>query len=243
VSTLWVHELADRFWDAAGGVPAQFPYDLDYLAGCALPLAIHALPGLSVTRVDAWLAERNLELLLAIRDRPLRACIILQDGDALLFVDADDPDDERRFSLAHEIAHYLVEFSEPRAVARARLGTDLAAVLNGQRLPTGDERFGALLAGVALAPCLHLMERTAEGHLPGQRVSDAEQAADALAFELLAPVDIVRSHLGPTPARADVIALLRDEFRLPSGPATSYARSLAPEPPPGSLFRRLFSVP
>src|SRR5688572_14888218 len=108
-------------------------------------------------------------------DRALRACVLVHDGSGLLFVDSEDPEDEQRFSLAHEIAHYLVECAIPRERARERLGPAVLPVLDGRRAPSREERIGALLAGVQLGVRLHLMERTPDGHPPGRDVSAAER--------------------------------------------------------------------
>jgi len=242
MSALWVHEVAERFWGDAGGAPSGFPRDLMDALSWALPVAPFELPGLSVDRANAWLAEHQFGLRLEIADRPLRACILVHEGNGVLFVDASDPEDERRFSVAHEIAHYLVEYHVPRRRAHARLGESILPVLDGRRAASWDERFGAVLGGVSLVPRLHLMERTPDGHLPGLEVSAAERQADELAFELLAPFDAVRACL-PDPAdRRDVEAVLRQTFGLPAFPSHLYASRLVPEPPAGSLFRRLFSV-
>ena len=242
MTALWVHETAGRFWSDAGGAPRRFPRDLGPAIDWALPIAVVELPGLRVAAVDDWLAARDMEVRLRIPDRPLRACVLVHEGNGLLFVDGDDAADERRFSLAHEVAHYLVEYAIPRERARERLGLGVLAVLDGRRAPSREERIGAVLAGVRLGVSLHLMERTPDGHPAGREVSAAERRADELAFELLAPVDAVRARL-PAGARRGVVgAMLRDAFGLPPAPADLYARELAPDPPVGSLFRRLFSA-
>lgn len=242
MSALWVHEVAERFWADAGGAPSGFPRDLLNALSWALPVAPFELPGLSVDRANAWLAEHRFGLRLEIPDRPLRACILVHEGSGVLFVDASDADDERRFSVAHEIAHYLIEYDDPRRQARARLGGSILPVLDGRRAASWDERIGALLGGVTLTARLHLMERTPDGYLPGQDVSKAEREADELAFELLAPFDAVRAHLPDSAERSDVEAILHQTFGLPPASARLYASRLVPEPPVGSLFRRLFSV-
>ena len=243
MSALWVHEIADRFWADAGGPPPGFPRDLLAVVCWALPVAPIELRDLSIARVNAWLTEHDSELRLTIPDRRLRACVLVHEGNGVLFVDGADAVDERRFSVAHEIAHYLVEYAMPRQRARARLGETVLPVLEGRRTPSWDERIGAVLSGVPLGACLHLMERTPDGHLPGHDVSRAERRADELGFELLAPFDAVRACLADQHGRADVEQVLRDRFGLPAAPARAYACRLAPEPPAGSLFRRLFSAP
>jgi len=242
MTALWVHETAARFWAGVGDDPPPFPRDLWEAAFWALTVVPIGLAELSIARVNDWLAERRSPERLAIPDRPLRACMLVTEGNGILFVDAADPDDERRFSLAHEIAHYLAEYAVPRDRARARLGDGILPVLHGRRAASREERIDALLGGVSLGTCLHLMERTPDGHRPGQTVSEAERRADELAFELLAPFEAVRQACPEGASVAEVESALRTTFGLPATPAREYASRLAPEPPAGSLFRALFSV-
>lgn len=243
MTALWVHEVADAFWSDAGGAPAAFPRQLDDAIGEALPVAHYELPHLSVAGIDGWLADHGVPDRLAMPNRPLRACMVVTQGVGVLFLDANDDPEERRFSLAHEVAHFLVEYAAPRDEAQARLGGGIVDVLEGRRLPSLDERVGALLSGVSLSLRLHLMERTPDGHLPGRDVSAAERRADDLALELLAPSDDVRATVPPWATRPEVEAALHGRYGLPRDVAASYARRLSPEPPGGSLFQRLLSAP
>ena len=242
MTALWAHEAAERFWADAGGAPEGLPRDLRDAITWALPIAVIELPGLRIRAVDAWLTAHAIEGGLSLPDRALRACVLVHEGNGLLFVDGEDGEDERRFSLAHEVAHYLVEYAHPRERARDRLGLGVVAALDGRRAPTREERIGALLAGVRLDVRLHLMERTPDGHPVGRDVSTAERLADELALELLAPSDAVRARLTAGVTRSGVAGVLCATFGLPPVPARAYAGQLAPEPSGGSLFRRLFSA-
>jgi hypothetical protein len=242
VTALWIHETADHFWADVGESALAYPRDLLTVMHWALTVRPVETRDLSIARINSWLAARHSDLRLNIPDRPLRACILVEEGAGVLFVDATDADDERRFSVAHEIAHYLIEYAAPCQRAQARLGEDILPVIDGRRIASLDERIGALLGGVALVAQVHLMERTPDGHLPGHKVSAAEQRADALAFELLAPFDAMRASLPRGAGRIDAEETLREAFGLPAAPARTYARRLVPEPPAASLFRRLFSV-
>lgn len=241
MTPLWVHEAAERFWFDAGGAPRELPRDLRRAVAWALPIAVVELPDLRIAAVDAWLAMRDMGARLSIPDRALRACVLVHEGNGLLFVDREDAEDERRFSLAHEASHYLVEYAFPRERTRARLGPEVQQVLDGRRAPSREERIGAVLAGVTLGVRLHLMERTPDGHLPGHDVSAAERRADELALELLAPIDAVRARLTAEASRAEVEAVLRGTFGLPPAPARAYGDRLVPAPPHRTVFRRLFS--
>ena len=219
MTALCVHEIADRFWADVGEEPMSFPRELADVACWAIPVEVFELPNLSVGAINRRLAERQVEHRLAISDRPLRACVLAHEGNGLLFVDGSDPDDERRFSVAHEIAHYLIEYAAPRRLARARLGDGILTVLDGRRAASWEERLGAVLGGVSLAVRVHLMERTPDHQVPGRDVAQAEQCADEPGFELLAPYDAVRAALPPGAPMHHVETVLRQQFGLPVAPA------------------------
>jgi hypothetical protein len=233
VTSLRVIELARRFWTLAGGEPT-FPRDLRAALTWALPVTVVELGGLRLSLVVAWLAAHGLRGPLAGPDRPLRAAVVARAEQGLIFLDGDDPVDERQFSLAHEVAHYLVECWELREQVALRVGQPALEVLDGQRSPSQAERVDAVLAGLELNPALHLMERTPTGHLPDQRLSAAERLADELAFELLAPLETVEPLAGE--ATGPLPALLQARFGLPATLATIYAARLAPAPAPGAEF-------
>jgi hypothetical protein len=244
---LWVGEAAAAFWERAGG-EEPFPRNLRGPIAYALPLGVVLLPRLRVAGVDDWLAAQGLPCAVSVRDRPLRACLVARHGQGFVFVDGTDPDDEQRFSLAHELAHFLRDYAHPRDRAVARLGPDILAVLDGLRLPTHAERIDAVLASVPLGVHVHLMDRTPDGHPPGVREDAAERQADLLALELLAPRAAVEAALAPPgPHAADrraIVACLTATFGLPAAIATAYAGTLAPAAPaPSPFLRRLGLAP
>ena len=240
MTPLWAVQAAERFWAAAGGPPPNWPRDLRRAVALALPLAVIDLPRLRVTTMAAWLAQRGIALPITERDRSVRACLLVRAGAGLIFLEGADPEDERRFSLAHEVAHFLVEYVLPRARATDRLGPEILSVLDGRRALSPAERVDALLAGVPLEIRIHLMDRTPDGRLPELAVSAAERRADALALEMLAPIAEVRSRLTPGLAPPERETILRDTFGLPAAVARAYARQVWPAQRPTSpLIRSL----
>lgn len=231
---VWCADLAAGFWAAAGD-PPPFPRDLRGAIALGLPLAVVDLPGLTVTGVRNWLGRRVIALPLAEPDRPLRACLVASGGHGFAFLDAADPPAERRFSLAHELAHFLRDYRHPRQTAARRLGPAVLDVLDGRRPPTPDERVRAVLRHVWAGPFTHLLARDDGGRPLAPAEQEAEDAADRLAFELLAPAAAV----GDVAARGELVARLVDAFGLPPGPAARCAALLvpAPDPPPGWLAR------
>jgi hypothetical protein len=225
----WVAELAAAFWEQAGE-EEPFPRTLREPIIGAFPLAVLARPSLSVECVRKYLCRRHIAFPLEGMDRPLRACLVARDGGGAIFLDSGDEAAEQRFSLAHELAHFLRHYWQPRRQAQARLGGAILEVFDGRRPARQDERLDALLAGVPLGFHTHLMERDT-GSRPKGVLSVAEEEADRLAYELLAPAKTVAARLGGLPAderRARAAADLRDFFGLPAKQASDYSAILVP---------------
>jgi hypothetical protein len=225
-----IARAAERFWSRAGGRPTP-PADMERAVLWALPLDVQPITGLTVAHIAAWLSARGLPHPSLGPARRLRGCLLARRGQGVVFVAADDPPAEQRFTLAHEAAHFLLDYQEPRERALARLGEAIRPVLDGERPPTHQERLHALLADVPLGLHTHLMERGPDG-APCLEAASAECDADRLALELLAPereaLALVRATQGePYTARAARTAdALAVRFGLPAAVAEAYARRL-----------------
>ena len=227
---VWCADLAAAFWAELGDTP-PFPRDLREPASWFRVVVVE-LPRLSVTGVCHWLARRGVQIELGEPDRPLRGCLYADRGEAFAFLDAADDAAERRFTLAHELGHFLRDYWGPRRVAAARLGPAAVDVLDGLREPTFEERLSAVLRDVSVGPFAHLMRRDEGGRplTPAERRS--EEAADRLAFELLAPA----ARLDGCDDRGELAAALVDEYGLPPEPAARYAKLLRPDAPAAEPF-------
>jgi hypothetical protein len=149
---------AKQFWDQVGYVE-PFPRSLERAVLWALPLGIVKLPRLGLSAMRSWLCRRGIDVYPGAPDRPLHGCLIARGGQGFVFLDGCDADDERRFSLAHEVAHFLRDYLGPRQRALDALGDGIADVLDGQREPTVDERLAGVLRGARLGMFTHLLER------------------------------------------------------------------------------------
>jgi hypothetical protein len=186
-----------------------------------------SLPGLTVGRVLDWLADAGVTPPdLTGPGRALRGLLFARDGEGFLFVAADDDPAERRFTLAHELAHLLRDYLQPRQRACAALGQAVLDVLDGRRPPTLTERIHGILRDVPCGPFTHLMARDGARRAPA--AAAAERDADRLACELLAPAAEVRARVGTPGSAHDAVVVLANEFGLPPVVAAGYAGELFP---------------
>ncbi|MBI1884770.1 MAG: ImmA/IrrE family metallo-endopeptidase [Chloroflexi bacterium] len=226
----WLERIVEEFWKRAGG-PEPFPRNLERPILWALPLALLKLPRLWVSDVEVWLQRRGIAFRLDCGDRPLRGCLVAYGGRGCVLLDGSDPEDERRFSLAHEAAHFLLDYLQPRERAVARLGAAILEVFDGLRGPTVDERVDAVLGRASIGVHTHLMERQPDGVLGCGRIVGAESRADRLALELLAPAGEVQCRVArfrrPSSFQRGVdlaVEILTGDFGLPAAAAEPYAK-------------------
>jgi Zn-dependent peptidase ImmA (M78 family) len=240
---VWVHGLAATFWRLAGGDDRRFPRDMRAAVARAFPLSPVHLPALQVSGVVVWLQAQGVRCTLDAVDRPLHACLVAHAGSGIVFLDTQDGPAEQRFSLAHELAHFLHDYWEPRRHAMEQFGEEVLEVFDGTRPPRPEERVQALLAQVPIGFRITMLDREPDGITASHEVDEVELNADQLALQLLAPEAVVLDALEPVPRgerRAAAQVLLIDRFGLPTQIAQRYAAILAPsEPEPSSFLRHL----
>lgn len=232
---VWVTDLAGRFWADAGD-PQSFPRNLEDAAASAGGVTTVRRGRLSVSTVVDYCLARRLPVALVGPDRPLRAALYCWAGVGTVFLDPTDPPDEQRFSFAHELAHFLRDYLDPRRRVAKALGSAAVRVLDGLRPPTPDERLHAVLRNRPLTPHGHFMSRDPAGRPERDDDRRAEADADRLAFELLAPAELFQTETD----RERVECRLLAGFGLPASVAGEYARLLLPTPDPvGGFIARL----
>jgi hypothetical protein len=219
--------LADLFW-ALCGEKESFPRNLERYIALALPLTIVKLAKLRIAGVESWLINRGVPVRFGCADRSLRGCLVAHRGEGVLFVDGSDPDDERRITVAHELAHFLADYWHPRTTALKKLGPGVLDVLDGVRSATALERVQSVFGDATLQVNLNFMERHEGAGDIG--LCGSETRADRIALALLAPSNYVMARMPREYRHRDiapeVTRLLTNDFGLPVWLAHQYATTL-----------------
>jgi hypothetical protein len=212
--------LARGFW-ADTGWHDRFPRQIEQAAPLKLPLVIVKQAQTNAQAARHWLHQRGIVIRLPNDQRDLYGCLVAQRGHGFIFVsDAESPE-EQRLTIAHEIAHFFIDYLLPRQQVLHTLGAHLAEVLDGRRRPTPAERAAAILSHVRLGAHIHLLPRPGIDADDDRTVVLAEDRADRLALELVAPQACVRDVLKGLLGRQmvtpeDIRAVLATHFGLPA---------------------------
>lgn len=221
-----VDEAARLFWFESRYRSDVFPRPIEQAVCLALPVTVVRLEAVNGDLVGRWLSLYGIPARVP-ESRQLMGCLVAYRGKGVIFVHGGDSAVEQRLTIAHEAAHFLLDYLLPRRQVVAAMGPGAEAVLDGDRLATIQERTTAILAHVRLGSHVHLLPR------PGQEeglgvVGQAESRADELATELLAPVDqrevYLRRAVGMS---AEGCAALAEEMGEAFGvPAYVFARGI-----------------
>ena len=177
-----------------------------------LPLAVVTVPLLTSGRIEDWLTSRRLAVDIVRDDGRLRAALVAYGGVAVAFIDGTDEAIERRFSLAHEVGHFVAEYLAERSRIDRIGGTHMLQVHDGVRRATSGERLRFAVAGRPLP--VRFWRCTGQ-------VGHSEQLADRVAVELLAPAEALFASAGEPPAREYWMTLrlrsqeIADRFGVP----------------------------
>jgi hypothetical protein len=223
---VWAYDLASGFWRTVG-VEEGFPRTLEAPLETGYDVTVKRLPGLTLASIRDWLAPLGI-VVGETPDRRLCGCLAAARGSAFIFVDGDDVADEQRYTLAHELAHFIRDVWQPRQRVERMLGKVGTEVCDGDRAATQDERIAATLEGLGLSVQVHLLPRDAAGRPSTAAIADHEECADVLAFELLAPV----AHLAQAGALgwsdSELLHRLVSVYGLPPRDAARYVDRLRP---------------
>lgn len=228
-----ITKLADDFWKAGGG-RTSLPYDIVGAVSVALPIDIVSLSNLSVRNIENWLAQRKIPINIGLEDRFLHGFILVSRGNGFIFVNGTDSEEERRYTVAHEVSHFLLDYRLPREDAVKKLGLGILEVIDGRREATILERIDGALYAVLTKLYTHLLEKVGDGSYQSWDVQQAENDADTLAIELLAPRSEIIKNFYPTKVRLSFNSVkdqcfrdLRYKYLIPKSVAETYSTRIA----------------
>ncbi len=220
---------ADWFWQRVGARP-DFPVAIGYAAMCALEVHVEEVDNLTTITAASNLEGIRIHTPGSIDERRIHGCLAVNRHGATILVEKSDDEAQKRFTIAHECAHFILAVRAHQEHAACRLGYDVSDVLHGRQEATPTARIDAHLSNVHLKPLAHVMDRTATGRYSCARVHQAECLADDLAAEILAPRAELRAaiaSLGRLSFAASLSAAQRiaaRQFGLPQAMATWHAQ-------------------
>lgn len=200
-------DLADRaagFW-AGTDLADAYPRAIEQAIALKLPVTVVKLPVVTVRAVGRWLQHRCRTPAFPTYPHDLMGCLYAHGGHGFIFLCGADEPEEQRFTLAHDAAHFLVDYWWGRLRVIRELGPSVTDVLDGKRVASPEERASAILGRVRLGAHWHLLPRSGRGPEDDPRIAPAEDRADDLGLELVAPRNRVLHLLKdlPTKTRAD----------------------------------------
>jgi IrrE N-terminal-like domain len=211
--------LAHEFW-VGTGLQDTFPRNIERAIAMKLPLALVKLPRLNTKVIGQWLEQRHIITPLPLDQRDLLGSLVAYRGYGIIFVCGSDAPEEQRLTVAHELAHFLVDYLHPRQQVIQALGEHIAEVLDGLRKATPSEHAAAILSHLRLGAHAHLLPRPGKDEDAQWVVAVAEDRADRLARELVAPQERMHALLQDLSTRTTVesehaCAALAAYFGLP----------------------------
>ncbi|ADO69632.1 ImmA/IrrE family metallo-endopeptidase [Stigmatella aurantiaca] len=222
MSSAWLVEAMD-----ASGLPPplSFPRDLAAEVAVSLPVSVVFLERLSPERIRQWLSRRGIHTEASTPERFMHGCPAVQNGHGFIFLEAADGEDQQRFSLAHEVAHFILDYLLPRNRALEVFDERISSVIDGNRPIEAGEFLVSFLERIPLGNRVKLMDRDHATTISIGKIEEAEKRADRLAFEILAPAAAVLPALKGT-SQEEAIKQLTSDFGLPKEKAQEYAEIL-----------------
>lgn len=225
-----VAKIARTFWEGAGEM-GEWPRDLSTaIILSSYPLSIEEIPRLNTKVVEEWFAQQETVFKFPCERTDLHGCLAVRRGRGFIFVDESDTAKEKRFTLAHELSHFILDYHLPRQQALQRFGEKILEVFDGDRPPTIAEQVEGILHSVEIQPDYRLLQSGGEGIYASSKSWNAEERADRLAYELIAPADSVYPQVEEDSfyaALESIRNVLAEKYKLPPLVIEPYAHNLA----------------
>ncbi|WNG55037.1 ImmA/IrrE family metallo-endopeptidase [Archangium gephyra] len=227
MSETWLQEAVD-----ACRLPSSPSLsELSEKISMVLPIRLVAMPGLTCAMARDWLdSKQRAHGGLPRKDRRLHGCMVAHAGKGILFYDEQDKELQQRFTLVHEVAHFVLDHHLSRVRAFRNLGEEIRPALDGTTTRAPHESLFLTLQRIPFGVQVRFIDRNASGDPCTGKAMESELRADRLTYELLAPardaLPLVRD-LGRQEAECEMAS----RFGLPMREARAYVRLLLAREP------------
>lgn len=236
IASTEIQQLGLTFWKESL-LPINFPINITLLEQAILltqPISIVKLDRLSLLKITKYLRERGVSINYTLDDKELFGFVLSYNGHAYIFLNGTESSQEQCFTLAHELSHYLIDYKLPREVIIKKYGESIIEALNNKRDFTTKERLLAIINGYTLKQFTYLLDAPAVSAFDRLNVWKAENKADELAMELLAPYKIILQDINRDSIPKKYFSLeqylpqlLQSKYGLTVHIANLYGKSLA----------------
>lgn len=232
----YIEQVAADFWNKSYVNYKPSP-DLQRAISNLLNVDVITLGKLSIQKILDWFQQHQIPFKIESDERLLHGFLIAQSGVAFIFINGTDCPEERSFTLAHEIAHFIIETYIPTQQAIKKFGPSILPVLNGERSATISEQLTGVLSNISLKPYIDILDTKDLSGFDRLNIWSSEKLADQLAIELLAPRKLLLaeyryncySQISYCEALENLHVILVKKYALPNIIAKEYAKEILRE--------------
>lgn len=228
-----MERIAREFW-ATTKSEFRFNYDIINVVESALNVQLIRMPQLCPIKINSWLNSQHMDLQIENKGQNLHGALLIQNGTVLMFIDTTENATWQRYTLAHQVSRFLLEYQMPREQAILTLGKEIAGVLKGNDDASVTELVQSAFNDVSNKAYTLLIEKKENSAASYQEPSLTDNPADFLALELLAPrYQIIQEtasksvFLSYAGFKRKCRELLIGKYRIPTEIAHKYACELA----------------
>lgn len=228
-----MERIAREFW-ATTKSEFRFNYDLINVVESTLNVQLIRMPQLCPIKINSWLNNQNIGIQIEDNGQNLHGALLIQNGTVLMFIDTTENTTWQRYTLAHQVSRFLLEYQMPRERAILSFGKEIAGVLKGKNDASVTELVQSAFNDVSNKTYTLLLEKKGDRVTTGEDPSLTDNPADFLALELLAPrYQIIQEtasksvFLSYAPFKRKCRELLIGKYRIPTEIAHKYACELA----------------
>jgi Zn-dependent peptidase ImmA (M78 family) len=228
-----LERIAREFWSTVDQKHRE-TYDIVSAVNDTLTINLILIKNLSIKKMEDWLISIGKYENFGIDDRSLHGFLMIKNGNICMFVEESEDQSQQRFTVAHEVSHYLLDYQLPKERAILALGKEIEDVLNGNLPPTDTQLALSVIKGVNISPYTFMIEKNGNGSFFNWSNFNSENEADYLAMELLAPrARIVNETFSSIKRRSYSQFIRKSEeilishYKIPPDIARHYASELA----------------